>query len=155
MFRAMRKLPEVEEAKSLMKEAMDWSVFKWLFEKSRVRETADQAKAALDKLNRSKRAGAAKSKPPIKNWPQKQFTLPVNQPSAPPQQSHFLRSRVKEADEAHHARMTAEDTFDRAEREMNTDLAREGCKQAIHSWVLHEKAIRIAESVPESAKTKP
>jgi hypothetical protein len=56
MFRAMRKLPEVEEAKSLMKEAMDWSVFKWLFEKSRVRETADQAKAALDKLNRSVKA---------------------------------------------------------------------------------------------------
>ena len=48
----MRKLPEVEEAKALMTEAMDWSVFTWLFQKVKVRETADRANAALDKLNR-------------------------------------------------------------------------------------------------------
>jgi hypothetical protein len=41
----MRKLPEVQHAKELMTEAMDWSTFKWLFEKSRVRQTADRANA--------------------------------------------------------------------------------------------------------------
>ena len=45
----MKKLHQVEEARALM----EWSVFHWLFEKRLVRETADQANAALDKLNRS------------------------------------------------------------------------------------------------------
>ena len=35
-----------------MTEAMKWSVMKWLREKKNVRKTADQANAALDKLNR-------------------------------------------------------------------------------------------------------
>jgi hypothetical protein len=47
---AMRTLSEVEEAKALMIEAVEWSLFRWLFEKRRVRETADQANAALDKI---------------------------------------------------------------------------------------------------------
>jgi hypothetical protein len=53
MVCSVRKLPEVEEAKELMAEAMEWSVFTWLFQKSRVRETADRANTALDKLNRA------------------------------------------------------------------------------------------------------
>ena len=53
---AVRKLSEVEEAKALMIEAVDWSVFRWLFEKRRVRETADEANAALDKLNQAVKA---------------------------------------------------------------------------------------------------
>jgi len=52
----MHKLPEVEEAKDLMNEALDWSTFKWLFEKPRVRKTADLANAALDHLNRAVKA---------------------------------------------------------------------------------------------------
>ena len=32
---------------------------------------------------------------------------------------------------------------------MSSDLAREGCKKAIHSWELHEKAIRKAEAIME------
>ena len=47
----MHKLPEVEEAKALMNEATEWSVMKWLREKKRVRKVADQANAALDKLD--------------------------------------------------------------------------------------------------------
>ena len=35
-----------------MTEAMRWSVMKWLREKKNVRKAADQANAALDKLNR-------------------------------------------------------------------------------------------------------
>jgi hypothetical protein len=41
--------------------------------------------------------------------------------------------------------MEAEKAFDDAERQLSTSLAREGCRKAIHSWDLHEKAIRKAE----------
>lgn len=43
---------------------------------------------------------------------------------------------------AYRARMDAEDTFDQAERDLSVRLAREGCRKAIHSWELYEKAIR-------------
>jgi hypothetical protein len=43
----MRKLNEVEEAKALKDEAKDWGVWKWLWEKSRVRAAADRAVDAL------------------------------------------------------------------------------------------------------------
>ena len=49
----MEKIPEVEAAKTLMTEAVSWSVMKWLREKKRVRKTADQANAALDQLNQA------------------------------------------------------------------------------------------------------
>jgi len=52
----MRKLSEVEEAKKLMADAMDWSVLKWLWEKRTVRETADKANAALDMLEQKVKA---------------------------------------------------------------------------------------------------
>ena len=52
----MRKLLEVQQAKELMNEAKDWSVFKWLFEKPRVRETADLANDALDRGANCQRA---------------------------------------------------------------------------------------------------
>lgn len=71
------------------------------------------------------------------------------QPANP--QTRLLVEKVKEADDAaRRARMDAEKTFDVAERELSTSLAREGCKKAIHSWELHEKAIRKAETVMES-----
>jgi hypothetical protein len=43
----MRKLAEVDEAKALMTEGLNWSVMKWLREKKRVRRTADKANDAL------------------------------------------------------------------------------------------------------------
>jgi hypothetical protein len=55
---------------------------------------------------------------------------------------------------ARRARADAEETFDEAERQMSTSLAREGCKKAIHSWELHEKAIRKAEAVAEEAQAQ-
>jgi hypothetical protein len=64
----------------------------------------------------------------------------------------LLVAKVKEADDAaRHARTDAEKTFDEAERRLSTTLAREGCKKAIHSWELHEKAIRKAEAIMETA----
>jgi len=43
--------------------------------------------------------------------------------------------------------MDAEATFDEAEKQLSTRLAREGCRKAIESWDLHEKAIRKAEAL--------
>ncbi len=44
----MQKLIEVEEAKAIMTEGIDWSVLKWLREKKTVRKMADRANATLD-----------------------------------------------------------------------------------------------------------
>jgi len=150
----MRKLREVEEAKALMTEAMEWSVFTWLFQKSLVRQTADDANDALDKYNKSVKAHwSSELKAAYKSLCGKNGA--AAKAAAYGDISEETRDhvrKVKEADEAaHQARMTAEDTFDEAERRMNTALAREGCQQAIHSWELHEKAIRRAEAVPTSS----
>jgi hypothetical protein len=153
----MERLREVETAKALMTEAVAWSVMKWLREKKRVRKSADQANAVLDQLsqnlkdrwpddvksayetlvaqgNGSKRAGRTQ-KPSL--------PLPATDTEA-----LLFAKRVKAADdEAYRARMDAEATFDEAERKLSTSLAREGCRKAIASWDLHEKAIRKAESI--------
>ena len=155
----MRKLPEVEEAKVLMNEAMEWSVFKWLFEKRRVREAADRANAVLDKTNHVvKMNWSDETRAAYKELRRKTTTARQTAAShangIDPDTRLFLE-KVKAADDAaHSARMTAEATFDEAERQLNTDLACEGCRQAIHSWKLHEKAIRIAEAVPGVVDTE-
>ena len=156
---SVRKLPEVEAAKALMMEAMDWSVFRWLFEKRRVRETADQANAALDKLNRAVKARwRSDIKAAYKELSAKAGGAGLRRQAEPESQAidaqvRLFAKKVREADDAaHRARMDAEDTFDEAERQLNTGLAREGCQKAIRSWELHEKAIRLAEGVPGPAK---
>jgi hypothetical protein len=159
----MKKLPEVEEAKELMIEATDWSVFRWLFEKRRVRETADQANAALDRLNQAvKSRWNSAVKAAYKELTLKSGSVAgrkgqsasqiVDSQIVDPQiidpQIRLYAKRVKQADDAaHRARINAEETFDEAERLLNTDLAREGCQKAIHQWELDERAIRIAEAV--------
>jgi len=153
----MRKIPEVVEAKELMTEAVEWSVFTWMFQKPKVREAADLANATLDKVTKnirarwseelktaykeaSSKAGKA-SRPPAKAKPADQDAEGFG----------ALIEKVKAADTAaRKARKDAEDTFDVAERQLNLDLAREGCKKAIHSWELHEKAIRLAEELLEA-----
>jgi hypothetical protein len=55
--------------------------------------------------------------------------------------------QIKQADDhAYRAHMDAEETFDEAEKELSTRLAREGASKAIASWELHESAIRKAEA---------
>jgi len=150
----MEKLPEVEAARALMTEAMAWSVMKWLREKKRVRQTADQANAALDQLSlaikerwaddvrvayealAAQPTGAAASRSQHKQLSQ----------SVDPEVSLIARNVKQADDEAYRARMDAEEAFDEAERQLSTSLAREGCRKAIHSWDLHEKAIRKAEA---------
>lgn len=151
----MEKIPEVETAKALMTEAVSWSVMKWLREKKRVRKAADQANAALDQLNQaikdrwpdsvkaayeslvSQGAGSANARSP-------QTALStVSDP-----QLRLSAKKVKEADDAaHRTRMDAEETFDEAEKQLSTRLAREGCRKAILSWELHEQAIRRSEAL--------
>lgn len=150
----MKKFTEVETAKTLMNEAMTWSVMRWLREKKRVRKTADTANAVLDqaslavksqwpqdvrlayealaKANGNSKAHNSQEQPPVG----------INSPAL------LTARQVKAADdEAYRARMDAEDTFDEAERQLSTRLAREGCGKAIHAWDLHEKAIRKAETL--------
>ena len=151
----MEKIPAVETAKALMTEAVVWSVMKWLRQKKMVRKTADQANAVLDQLNKdvkdrwpdSVRAaydalngqGVATATARGEHRPTSLLIDP---------QATLIAKKVKEADdEAYLARMDAEATFDEAEKQLSTALAREGCRKAIHSWELHEKAIRKAEAL--------
>jgi hypothetical protein len=155
----MRKLPEVREARELMNEALDWSVFKWMFEKPRVRKTADIANDALDHLERSVKAqwcdqlksAYAELTPKYSRRNQKNHQAP--QPVTP--EVKLLAGKIKEADDAAHmARMAAESTFDEAERLLSVGLAQEGCEKAIHAWELQEKAIRKAEAAMETVKSE-
>jgi hypothetical protein len=155
----MRKLPEVQQAKELMNDAISWSVFTWMLEKSRVRETADQANAALDRLERATKARwSDEVKAEYKKLSGKTGAVRGQQKGQQPLQTsdpqiRLLIEKVVEADSiARHARMDAEKTFDEAERQLNKSLAQEGCKKAIHSWELHEKAIRKAEAVLNPAE---
>ncbi len=147
----MEKTPEVETAKALMNEAMTWSVMKWLREKKNVRKTADQANAALDRSSQAVR----------EQWPEpvrlvyEAFAAQTrgsnaSRPPKPPatDADTLIATQSKEKDdEAYRARMDAEATFDLAEKQLSTRLAREGCRKAIYSWDLHEKAIRKAETI--------
>lgn len=153
----MRKLPEVDEAKTLMTEAMVWSVMKWLREKKRVRKAADKANAVLDELDREVKAGWSPEVASAFNELSRPAGKANSAKGAPPdcEGTHAGNSRVKQFvrqvkeadDQAYEARMDAERTFDEAERVLSTSLAREGCRKAIHSWDLHEKAIRRAEGI--------
>jgi len=153
----MRKLAEVQKAKDLMREAMEWSAFNWLLKKSAVREAADQAKAALDRLERAVKARwpdeakaaykslAAKAGKAVREHPKDQ-----QQPKTVDPQILVLVAKVLVADDAaESAGMDAANTFDEAERQWGISLAREGCNKAIHAWALREKAIRKAEGVAD------
>jgi len=138
----MRKLTEVEEAKALMTEALEWSVMKWLREKKRVRKAADRANDALDQLSKETKL----------RWPDElraaydalaQNASPGHQPHA--EISNAVKQVKRADDESFRAHLDAESTFDEAERQLSTSMAREGCRKAIYSWELHEKAIRLAE----------
>lgn len=141
----MQKLPEVETAKSLMNEALAWPVMRWLREKKRVRQAADEANAALDRMNDSIQG----------RWSEDvraayQALVSSNGQRVPRMngETGAIAKKIKDAnDDARRARQDAEETFDKAEKQLSTSLAREGCRKAIHSWELHETAIRKAEAV--------
>jgi hypothetical protein len=132
---AMQKLAQVEEAKSVMREAMEWSVMRWLKEKRSVRKLADRANAALDALDREVKAA----------WPA-ELQAAYAALTRGEQVGSEVAQRIKRADDsAARARAQAEKTFDDAEEQLSARLARAGCLQAIQSWELREQAIRLAE----------
>jgi hypothetical protein len=142
----MVKVSEVEEAKAVMIEAIDWSVMKWLREKKRVRHMADRANAALDtKIAELKNAWGSKLKAAYQSG--------SNAKEDSIRQSDVLAlvKKVKQAEaEAKAAREDAEKTFDDAEKNLSTSMAREGCRKAIHSWEVHEHVIRLADQAQQT-----
>jgi hypothetical protein len=154
----MQKLTEVEEANALMTEAMEWSVWRWLLEKGRVRSAADRANDALaaaekkvkagwdDDLKKAFREVEAKAKLEDNPRAKRQFDKAVEEARHVDPEIKRSVQRVRDADEyAESVRLDAEATFDEAERRLNTGLAREGAQKAMDAWVLREKAIRKAE----------
>ena len=155
----MHKLSQVEEATALMNEAKDWGVWRWLWEKSRVRASADRANDALaeleDKVKASwsddlKKAYRELEVPASLNGHAKGKRLYEKAKEEAKDVDPEIKSavaRVKEADDiAYKAHLDAEETFDEAERRLDTGMAQDGAEKAIESWVLREKAIRRAEA---------
>ena len=144
----MLRLKEVEEAKLIMIEAINWSVMKWLREKKRVRKAADVANAALDSTILRLKAGWDKELKAA--YEQLGAAKADNSMSFPDLQ--LLAKKLRHAEEeARRARNDAENTFDEAEKQLSTTMAREGCRKAIHSWELHEHLIRLSEGVGSPA----
>ena len=147
----MRKLAAVEEARAVMTEAADWGVFRWLLEKGRVQEIADRATAALAQADsRVKEAWGEDLKRAYKALVQQEKSSRDHKknglPGIAPELTRLARG-VKEAfDQGQRARLQAEATFDEAERRMSADLARTGCRQALESYDLRERAIRKSEA---------
>lgn len=160
----MRKLVEVEDAKSLLAEAKDWGVWKWLTEKKRVRQTADTAWAAFDALEKEVRGAwseefqkayeklAAQAEIPAGGAPAKRkFDKAKREGAAVDPQIQALAHKQKELDdEAYSLRMRAEDMFDEAEKRMSTTMACEACQVAIDAYALREKVVRKAGAAPRS-----
>jgi len=128
----MQKLAAVEEAKALMREAAEWSLWSWLMRKSSLRRHADEAWKALEDLDGRVRAG---------------WSVEVKK-AYRSRNVNGAMQRLRTADEEWRAaREEAEATFDEAERRMSTKMACDGAEQAIAAWELMEKAIRLAEKL--------
>lgn len=138
----MRRLAAVEEAKALLTEAIDWSVWRWMTEKGRVREVVDRGTASLDEADEEAKASCwgADLKKAYRDL--EEGTAQDIDPKI-----KAAAERVKDADdEAYRARMDAEQTFDEAERRLSANMAREGARKAILAFDLREKSIRKAEA---------
>jgi predicted nucleic acid-binding Zn-ribbon protein len=155
----MKKLTAVEDARAVMKEGMEWGVWKWLIEKKRVRGIADKARAALDEQEMQVK----------QNWPE-EYKLAYNELVAGNSGSKRPRKAAKGGktatavkadakivtalkvvadadDEAYNAHEDAEEVFAEAERKMSTAGAREGAKMALVAYDRHEAAIKKAEAI--------
>lgn len=156
----MQKLIPVEEAKALMNEAVDWSVWGWLTEKRRLRATADKAWEALDEAEARVRASwnddlqkawqvlDAEAKFSTNPKTKRNYERAKEEAKDVDLPTRLAAKKLKEADEEAYAlRMQAEETFDEADRRMSTRMACEGARQAIGAWEQREKYIRKMEAV--------
>lgn len=155
----MRRLPAVEDARAIMKEGMEWGVWKWLMEKKRVRAIADAARAALDELDMKVKGTwsdeykiaynqlVAQDDTPKRGRKQAKDKKKEETTHADPKIMAAVK-RVKEADdEAYNAHEDAEGVFAEGETKMSTSMAREGARMALVAYDLHEEAIRKAEAL--------
>jgi predicted nucleic acid-binding Zn-ribbon protein len=158
----MRKLPAVEDARAIMKQGMEWGVWKWLLEKKRIRGIADQARDALDELETKvklswsddlkiaynhlveENGNSKRSRNQAKDAKQ------AKRRDADPKVLTAVKA-IKEADDdAYNAHEDAEDLFAEAEKKMSTSMAREAAGKALVAYDLHEAAIRKAEALTHS-----
>jgi len=154
----MRTIQSVEQAKTLLNEGKGWGVWRWLTEKRRVRAAADIAWADLEEVEKAIKASwsddlrkayrelqAASNQDGRKG--KSALEKAVEEAKNVDPEMKAFAARMKEADdEAFQLRMTAEDTFDEAERRLSVPLARKGSEQAIEAYELREKFIRRAEA---------
>jgi seryl-tRNA synthetase len=153
----MKKLAEVEEAKAVMTAAVDWSVMKWLREKKKVRHASDVANNALWAMQKQIKTSWSEDLRAAYNElvQEGKSVAGAHKDAAIDPEVKALAKRVKEADdEADKAHEDAEDTFAKAEKILSTSMAREGCRKAILSWDLYEKAIVKAEAGVVSGSVK-
>ncbi|HTS63907.1 MAG TPA: hypothetical protein VMH28_17915 [Candidatus Acidoferrales bacterium] len=155
----MKAIESVEKAKALLNEAKDWGVWRWLTEKKRVRAAADAAWADLeevekdvkgswgDDLRRAYRELQAHSNLDGNARSRHAYEKAVEEAKDVAAELKEFAAKLKKADdEAFQARMTAEETFDEAERRLSVPQARQGSEQAIAAYELREKFIRRAEA---------
>lgn len=160
----MKKIPAVEEARDIMKQGMEWGVWKWLTEKKRARGLADKARAALDDLEMKTKLqwsdeykiaynNLVKENGATKRTRKGAKTDKVQATEKPDPKVLAVVLNVKDADdEAYNAHEDAEDVFAEAERKMSTSMAREGAKKALEAYDLHEEAIRKSEAVARQSQ---
>jgi len=132
----MHKLEEVEYARSLMQQGREWPVWRWLFEKGRVREAADRATEALAAANQKVKD----------SWSDELKRAYTNGKGAGPKLND-VAAGVRESDEeARQSTDAAEAMFAEAERYLSASMAREAAQKALDSYDLRERAIRKAEA---------
>ena len=153
----MRKLPAVEEAKAIMTEGMEWSMWRWLLEKKRVRGIADEARAALDEFEMKVKATwsddlkIAYNQLVSENGDAKHArkNAKLRKKEAEPKRDSQIMAavkRVKEADdEAYNAHEDAEDIFAEGEKRMSASMGDRFLSPAVF-----EAAIRTAEALVRS-----
>jgi hypothetical protein len=143
----MRKLDSVEEAKALLNEAKDWGSWRWLTEKKRVRAAADIAWADLEEVEKAVKGSWGDDLRKAYRELQLASKKSTEEAKDVDPETKALAGRLKaEDDAAFQARMTAEETFDAAERKMSIPLAKQGSEQAIAAYEMREKFIRHAEA---------
>ena len=160
MLPYVHKLIPVEEATALMNRAKDWSVWRWLLEKGKVRAAADRAVDALrdaekkvkacwsDDLKKAYRELEAQQAHEDHARANRRYEKSKEEAKHIAPQIKQAVLKVKEADdEAENARLDAEATFAEAERQLSAGMARQGAAKAIRSWELRMKAIRKAEAL--------
>src|SRR5271157_5156251 len=147
----MRKLPAVEDARAIMTEGIEWSMWKWLLEKKRVRGIADEARAALDEFEMKIKATwsddlkIAYNHLVSENGDAKQARqkAKLRKKEETPKIDSQVMAAVKRVKDA-------EDVFAEGEKRMSTRMAREGARKALEAYDLHEAAIRKAEALVRS-----